>query len=71
MRGTAFNADADRLDQALIVGSVYHISKGTLKTANTKFSSLRAAYEITFNRDTEVEFVGDDAGIEQVHFEYV
>ena len=37
---------------------VYYVSRGRLKPANKKFSSVRNDYELNMNEDTEVELVG-------------
>jgi replication factor A1 len=39
---------------------VYYISKGNLKPANKKYSSINNDYELTFSHETTIELVSDD-----------
>ena len=54
IRATAWKECADRLYSSFEVGQTYLISRGQLKMANKKFSSLNNNYEITLSFDTQV-----------------
>jgi len=37
---------------------VYYITKGSIKTANKKYTALKNDYELSLNNDSEIELVG-------------
>lgn len=45
---------ADRLFPVIQVGQVYLISRGSLKAANKRFSSVRNEYEINLDNNSQV-----------------
>lgn len=55
IRITGFNEQADKFYEFLEIGKVYYITKGSVKPANKKFTSIRHDYEISLNRDTIIE----------------
>lgn len=57
IRGTGFNAVVDELYPKLEEGKVYYISKARVNLAKKKFSNLTNDYELSFERNTEVEEV--------------
>lgn len=57
IRGTAFNLVADDLYQKLEEGKVYYVSKARVNLAKKKFSNVNNDYELSFERNTEVEEV--------------
>ena len=57
IRGTAFNAVADELYEKLQEGKVYYVSKARVNLAKKKFSSVNNDYELSFEKNTEVEEV--------------
>lgn len=61
IRACAFNEVADRFHSAFEMNKVYYISRGKLKPANKKFSSIKNDYELTLNQDTVVEECHDAA----------
>jgi len=73
IRATAFNEVAEKLFNILEVGNVYIISKGDIKVANKKFTTIPHSFEITFNSTTVVSpDSGDLSGsIPSVHFSFV
>jgi len=74
IRGTAFTEVAEKLFDILEVGHVYLISKGELRVANKKFTTIAHQYEITFNSSTTVQPVADDASTAAIpsgHFSFV
>ncbi|KAG5518244.1 hypothetical protein PMAC_003040 [Pneumocystis sp. 'macacae'] len=60
IRATAFNDQVDMLYDILQEGQVYFISKCRVNIAKKQFSNVQNEYELTFERDTEVEKVGFD-----------
>jgi len=74
IRATAFNEVADKLFNMLEVGHVYLISKGEVRMANKKFTTIPHAYEIMFNSTTVVSAVDEDAStmsIPSMHLSFV
>jgi len=74
IRATAFNEVAEKLFDIMQVGHVYLISKGDVKMANKKFTTIAHSFEITFNATTVVSPVDDDvssASIPSAHFSFV
>jgi len=67
-----FNEAVDQFKDILQVDKVYLISKGTLKFANKKFTSIKNDYEITLQPDSIVEPATDDnVNIPSMHFSFV
>lgn len=58
IRATAFNAAVDELFDKLEEGKVYYISKGRVNLAKKKFSNVQNDYEITMEKNTDIEEVG-------------
>lgn len=58
IRATAFNAVVDESYDKLEEGKVYYISKGRVNLAKKKFSNVQNDYEISFEKNTEIEEVG-------------
>lgn len=50
---------------------VYLVSKGTLKTANKQYTSVKNDYEMTFNNETSVIPCDDADDLPTVQFEFV
>jgi replication factor A1 len=57
IRGTAFNLVVDELYPKLEEGKVYYVSKARVNLAKKKFSNVNNDYELSFERNTEVEEV--------------
>lgn len=57
IKGTAFNTVVDDLYPKFEEGKVYYISKARVNLAKKKFSNLTCDYELSFERNTEVEEV--------------
>ena len=57
IRGTAFNLVADELYPKLEEGKVYYVSKARVNLAKKKFSNVNNDYELSLERNTEVEEV--------------
>lgn len=57
IRGTGFNLVVDDLYPRLEEGKVYYISKARVNLAKKKFSNVNNDYELSFERNTEIEEV--------------
>lgn len=62
IRITAFNAECDRFFNMIEKDNLYYITKGIIKPANKKFSSLNCDYEITLGQQSVIE-ICDNASI--------
>lgn len=71
IRATAFKEQCDKFYDMMEVGKVYYISRGTLKTANKQFTSVKNEYEMTFNSDTTVILCNEDSDIPSLQFNFV
>jgi replication factor A1 len=61
IRATGFNDQCDQLYELLQEGSVYYVSSPCrVQLAKKQFSNVNNDYELTFERDTQVEKVSDD-----------
>lgn len=50
---------------------MYLISRGTLKFANKKFSSLQNEYELTLDNNSVVQYCNDIVDIPKMHYRFV
>lgn len=57
IRGTGFNQVVDELYDKLEEGKVYFLSKARVNLAKKKFSNLTNDYELSFEKNTEIEEV--------------
>lgn len=72
IRGTFFKDACEKFYPMLQEGKVYTFSGGTLKVVqNKQYSHLKNNYEITFNQNSEIIAVHDDAGIKSQVFNFV
>ncbi|XP_061357721.1 replication protein A 70 kDa DNA-binding subunit A-like [Gastrolobium bilobum] len=62
IRVTCFNAVVDRFYDAIEVGKVYLISKGSLKPAQKNFNHLKNEWEILLDSTSTVELCPDEDG---------
>ncbi|XP_057750335.1 replication protein A 70 kDa DNA-binding subunit A-like [Arachis stenosperma] len=60
IRVTCFNAVVDRFYNAIQVGKVYTISKGSLKPAQKNFNHLKNDWEIVLDSNSNVELCPDE-----------
>lgn len=58
IRGTGFNQVVDELYDKLEEGKVYFLSKARVNLAKKKFSNLSNDYELSFEKNTEIDEVG-------------
>ncbi|XP_055513624.1 replication protein A 70 kDa DNA-binding subunit isoform X2 [Leucoraja erinacea] len=71
IRATVFTDQVDRFFPIIEVNKVYLVSKGTLKTANKQYTSVKNDYEMTFNNETSVIPCDDADDLPTVQFEFV
>eukprot|EP01103_Thecamoeba_quadrilineata_P012133 TRINITY_DN3056_c0_g1_i1.p1 TRINITY_DN3056_c0_g1~~TRINITY_DN3056_c0_g1_i1.p1 ORF type:complete len:679 (+),score=164.76 TRINITY_DN3056_c0_g1_i1:54-2090(+) len=70
IRATIFQNAVDTLYPLLEVGSVYYISKGQIKLANKKFSSLKNEFEMSLDTSSVVSVCHDNIQV-QIPFSFV
>ncbi|KAF7979550.1 hypothetical protein HWV62_41814 [Athelia sp. TMB] len=71
IRGTGFNQVVDELFNRLEENKVYYISKARVNLAKKKFSNLANDYELSFEKNTEVEECHEATDLPQVKFNFV
>ncbi|KAK9476941.1 hypothetical protein V1514DRAFT_335409 [Lipomyces japonicus] len=74
IKATGFNEAVDKFYDRLVEGEVYYLTKAKVTMARKKFSNLPIDYEITLERDTEIERCTDGAAgaaIPQQKFDFV
>lgn len=54
IRATAFNNECEKFFDLIELNKVYFITRGTIKTANKKFSNLNNDYELTLTGESQV-----------------
>ncbi|KAK5114489.1 hypothetical protein LTR62_002424 [Meristemomyces frigidus] len=71
IRATGFNDAVDNFYELLQEGSVYYVSSPCkVQLAKKQFSNLNNDYELTFERDTQVEKAEDMDGVPQVRYNF-
>ncbi|KAJ8459954.1 hypothetical protein OPV22_032880 [Ensete ventricosum] len=71
IRATCFNAVVDRFYEAVEVGKIYLLSKGSLKPAQKNFNHLNNQWEIFLESTTTLECCPDeDSSIPTQHFNF-
>ena len=71
IRATGFNDQCDQLYELIQEGQVYYISSPCrVQIAKKQFSNLSNDYELTFERDTQVEKAEEEGGVPQVKFSF-
>ena len=71
IQATFFNDAVDKFEPKLKENSVYLFSKGTVKPANTKFTSIKNEYSLTFGPYAEITEVKDEGDIDEISFDFV
>ncbi|TFK42451.1 replication factor-a protein [Crucibulum laeve] len=71
IRGTAFNLVVDELYPKLEEGKVYYISKARVNLAKKKFSNLTNDYELSFERNTEIEECHETTNVPMIKYNFV
>jgi len=70
MRATFFKEACEKFYPVLEQGHVYTFSGGKLKVAQRQFSSIRNDYEATFDSNSEILEVADDAKIQTAVYSF-
>lgn len=71
IRGTGFNDQCDQLYDMLQEGQVYYITAPcSVKPAKKQFSNVNNDYELTFEKDTQVEKAEDQENVPQVKYNF-
>lgn len=72
IRATGFNDAVDQWYEVLQEGSVYYISSPCrVQLAKKQFSNVNHDYELTFEKDTQIEKAEDMDGVPQVRYNFV
>ncbi|KAF4615161.1 hypothetical protein D9613_003179 [Agrocybe pediades] len=71
IRGTGFNLVVDELYPKLEEGKVYYISKARVNLAKKKFSNINNDYELSFERNTEVEECHEVGNMPTIKYNFV
>ncbi|KZT62474.1 replication factor-a protein [Calocera cornea HHB12733] len=71
IRATAFNQQVDDFFEMMQEGKVYFVSKGRIGPAKRQFNNVSNLYEITFERNTEVEPCLDASDVPEVKYQFV
>ena len=70
IRATCFTDLVNKFYPLLEQNKVYYISKGSLRPANKKYSSIKNDYELTFNHDTTVELCTEKDDLPTLQFDF-
>jgi len=70
LKVTAFKEDCDRIMDTIQEGSVYVITKGTLKPKDARYNKTTSQYEMTAQRETMIEPVDDDGDVPKIQFDF-
>ncbi|KIJ69175.1 hypothetical protein HYDPIDRAFT_24028 [Hydnomerulius pinastri MD-312] len=71
IRATGFNAVVDELYDKLEEGKVYYISKARVNLAKKKFSNVQNDYELSLEKNTEVEECVDASSVPMVKYNFI
>jgi len=71
IRATGFNNVVDKYYDMLEQGKVYYFTKGSLKTANKKYTSLKNDYEMSLNDDTLIEPCLEECDLPSVQYNFM
>ncbi|KAG2041899.1 hypothetical protein BDR03DRAFT_997436 [Suillus americanus] len=71
IRGTGFNAVVDELYEKFEEGKVYYISKARVNLAKKKFSNLQNDYELSLEKNTEVEECLETTSVPMMKYNFV
>ncbi|KAK5124363.1 hypothetical protein LTR85_001580 [Meristemomyces frigidus] len=72
IRATGFNDAVDQWYEVLQEGSVYYISSPCrVQLAKKQFSNVNHDYELTFEKDTQIEKAEDMDGVPQVRYNFI
>lgn len=70
IRCTGFTDAVEKFYNIIEQGSVYYVSRCTLKTANKQYTSIKNDYEMTINNDTSIVKCDDADDVPQMQMNY-
>lgn len=70
IQATFFSEAVDKFNPTLNKGGVYLFSKGSVKPANQKFTSIKCDYSLTFGQYSEIKEVKDEGDIKNAGFSF-
>jgi len=70
IRASFFNKSAEKFFPLIEQGKVYKLSRGNVKVANRKYSTINHTYELSFDEDAIIELQDDESGIEAIKFNF-
>ncbi len=68
---TLFGEGVGKFDPILAAGRYYYVSRGKVKLANKKFTSIENDFTITLDENSEITAAPDDGSIETKLFQFV
>lgn len=68
---TFFNQGADKFYEMMTEKGVFTFSKGQVKLANRKFTTVQCEYQLSFDKNSEIAEVPDDGSINSQRFHLV
>ncbi|PFH54257.1 hypothetical protein AMATHDRAFT_72762 [Amanita thiersii Skay4041] len=71
IKATGFNTVVDEFYDRLEAGKVYYISKARVNLAKKKFSNLSNDYELSLERNTEIEECHEASSVPSIRFNFV
>ncbi|EIW84857.1 replication factor-A protein 1 [Coniophora puteana RWD-64-598 SS2] len=71
IRATGFNAVVDELYPKLEEGKVYYVSKARVNLAKKKFSNIQNDYELSLEKNTEVEECLDTTNLPTIKYNFI
>jgi replication factor A1 len=72
IRATGFNDAVDQWYDILVEGNTYYVSAPCrVQLAKKQFSNVNNDYELTFEKDTQIEKAEDDSGVPQVRYNFI
>lgn len=70
IQGTFFNNHVDKFKDHIHENKVYAFRNGQVKQSNSRYTSIKNEYAITFGKDTEITLLEDDDKIKTDGFSY-
>jgi len=70
LKVTAFKEECEKFINVIEEGKVYVITKGALKPKDARYNKTSSQYELTCQRETQIELVEDDGGVPKVQFDF-
>jgi len=71
IKATAFRDEVDKFYDMIEVNKVYYVTKGSLKTADKRYSTIDNDYEMTFNHDSSMVLCTEEVALPSLTFNFV